>query len=127
MKLLLLHRSVAEGAAGATVEVPDPVARALVNGGAGTIVEDLGADPLPVLPVEVRLLRACSVNGGPHPEGATVRVSERDARLLAELGRAEIVGGGVAPVPMVDVGEILSDAARDRGPLLRPLGKVGAK
>jgi hypothetical protein len=127
VKRLLLHRSVREGAAGETVEVTDRVARVLLGcpslgePPSAELVADLGPDGR-LLPVEVRLVKSCSVNGAPHGEGATVRVSERDARLLLELGKAELVSGALPPVVVPD-GDPVQEAARDRGPLVRPLRK----
>ena len=128
MKRLRLLRSISVNGAGhpegAVVDVSDADAKRLLAGEvrAGTfaeLVQDLGAD-VPVRPVTVRLLRACSVNGTPHPAGATVGVSERDARLLSALGKAEIVAGDVAPVATEDAGAVIAAAAASRpGPLIR--------
>jgi hypothetical protein len=131
VKRLRLIRQVAvpnaSGRDGDLVTVTDADARLLLGGDLGVgpaaeLVEDLGVD-VPVRPVTVRLNRAVSVNGLPHAEGEVVGVSERDARLLVDLGRAEIVSGHVEPRPAVDGGAIVEDAARNRGPLLRPLGR----
>lgn len=131
MKRLLLHRSVAQGQAGATVTVSDETARRLLwcpaigSPPTATLVEDLG-DDVPVLPVQVRILKACSAGGGPVDVGQVIRVSERDARLLVSLGRAELVSGVVPGATPLAGDDPVQAAARARSPLDRPLRKVGA-
>lgn len=139
MKRLRLIRPVnvpnASARDGDLVTVTDADARLLLGGDlrvgpAAELVEDLGADPLPVLPVEVQLLRACSVNGAPHAAGEAIAVSERDGRLLLALGRAEVVAGpAVAPPAVEDGARVIADAAASRpGPLVRvSSGKGGNK
>jgi hypothetical protein len=132
VKRLLLHRSVREGAAGETVEVVDSVARVLLGcpslgePPSAELVADLGPDER-LLPVAVRILKPCSAGGGPVAVGETVRLSERDARLLVSLGRAEIVGGAL-PAVVVPAGvDSVAAAAVGRLPLDQPLRKGGSR
>ncbi len=92
---------------------------------AAQLVEDLGADPAPQRPAQVRVVHACSVNGVPTAAGSIVSVSERDARALVALGRAEVVAGIVAAAHTEDGGAIVHEAAQNRGALVRPLGRRG--
>jgi hypothetical protein len=89
--------------AGDVLTVCDADARKLLGGEvrAGVfaeLIEDLGPDRM-ALPIEVKIIKPCSAGGGPVAVGETIRLGERDARLLLELGKGEIVAGPVAPLP----------------------------
>jgi hypothetical protein len=127
VKKIRLSRSIALGRENEVIVVSDAVAKTLFKSPSlgspptAILVEDMGADAPVQPPVRVRLLRPVSVNGGPQSAGAVVAVSERDAKLLASLNKAEIIG--TLPEVAVPDGDQVQDAELDRGPLVRPLGR----